>query len=223
MGAVFYAPVKYKVSYDVNDAKLGSIDSDIKSGSTQVEDAKISFKATPAEGARLEYWLIKKGSDERKVMTTDLKSSYDLEISVEDTTKVTAVFTPIETYSLAIKSSKYGTLRVFNRADKELSSGDEIRYGDKLKFKVSPAKDYKFKALKINGKEANAKETFTVTGDVSAAAGVYQNRLQGAAGKKLRITTKSKKVTLKWARPRRRTATTYSSRSAAPSSARSLR
>ena len=89
-------------------------------------------------------------------MTTELKSSYDLEISVEDTTNVTAVFTPIETYSLKIKSSKYGTLRVFNRADKELSSGDEIRYGDKLKFKVSPAKDYKFKALMVIGKEVNA-------------------------------------------------------------------
>lgn len=198
VGAVFYAPVKYKVSYDVNDAKLGSIDSDIKSGSTQVEDAKLSFKATPAGGARLEYWLIKKGSDERKVMTTDLKSSYDLEISVEDTTKVTAVFTPIETYSLAIKSSKYGTLRVFNRADKELSSGDEIRYGDVLKFKVSPAKDYKFKALKINGKEANAKGTFTVTGDVSAAAEFTKIDYKAPLEKKLRITTKSKKVTLKW-------------------------
>ena len=52
--------------------------------------------------------------------------------------------------------------------------------------------------MKINGKEANAKETLTVTGDVSAAAEFTKIDYKAPLEKKLRITTKSKKVTLKW-------------------------
>ena len=169
-GAVFFAPVKYKVSYSVNDPKLGSIDTDIGNGSIHVEDTKLTFKATPSDGARLEYWLINKGGTESKIMTKELKSSYEMELDVENTTHVTACFTPVEKYSLTIKTSDQGRISASDQKGRDLADGDTISYGDILKFEVSPADGYEFKALKINGEESKTDDSITVYSDITAEA-----------------------------------------------------
>lgn len=207
IGAQFFAPVKYKVSYSVNNPDLGTIDADTKSGAIHVEDTSLTFKATPSDGARLEYWLVDKGGTEEKIETKELKDTYEFNLNVEDTTRVTAHFTPIETYSLTIKPSNQGSLEVFDAANTSLTDGTVLHYGDVLTFKVTPATGYHFKTFKINGVEAKSEDPITVYENIAAEADYekiaspektdtpfYKADLE----QKLKITTKTKKVTVKW-------------------------
>ena len=170
IGAEFYAPVKYKVYYDVNDKKCGSITTDVKHGGSYVEDTELVFKAVPEKGYRLEYWKIVKGSDESKVETKELKSEYELKLNVEDTTKVTACFKKIEEFKLTLKPSDYGTVTAVDQNSKDLKDGDTFYYGDKLTITAEPKQYHELKALKVNDREvANGSETVAYS-DITAEA-----------------------------------------------------
>lgn len=170
VGAEFYAPVKYKVSYGVNNASYGTIETDIKNDSLHVPGESLTFKAVPKDGCRLEYWKVVKGDETSKVETKELKSEYKLNLDVEDTTKVTACFKKIEEYKLNIAESEYGEIEVTNQNDKKLSNGDKILYGDVLKVKAEPKQYHELKVLNVNGNKTENGSKVTVYSNVSVDA-----------------------------------------------------
>lgn len=205
IGAEFYAPVKYKVYYEVNDKKYGHISTDVRNGSSYVEDTALQFRAVPEDGYRLESWTVKKGSDESTIETKELKSAYDLKLNVEDTTKITANFTKIEEFRLTIKSSDHGSITAADQNSRELKDGDTISYGDTLKFTVSPAEGYEVRELKVNDKTAASGDSFTVYSDITAEAGyvrvVSDEKGNPASDVKVKLSPSSAKYTGKAIRP----------------------
>lgn len=170
VGAEFYAPVKYKVSYGVNNTSYGTIETDIKKDSLHVPGESLTFKAVPTDGYRLEYWNVVKGDETSKVETQELKSEYKLSLDVEDTTKVTACFKKVEEFKLNIAESEYGEIEVTNQNDKKLSNGDKILYGDVLKVKAEPKQYHELKVLNVNGSKTENDSKVTVHSNVSVDA-----------------------------------------------------
>lgn len=171
VGADFYAPVKYKVSYGVNNKNYGQIVEDtIKSGNNYPEDTEMTFKATPKDGYRLECWKVVKGEDTSTIETKELKTEYELKLKVEDTTTVTACFKEKEKYHLRVVASQAGVIKVSDQAGNQLKDGDSITYGDKLTVTAEPKQYHELEALKVNGKTvANGSETIAYS-DVSVEA-----------------------------------------------------
>lgn len=175
IGALFYAPVKYKVQYSVNDEAYGTITSTVKTNTIHPEGTEATFTAMPEKGYRLEYWKVAKGKTEEITYTKELQDKYECTLILDDTTKVTAHFKKIETFKLDVES-EYGTVKVINQDNMEVTGGTDIFYGDVLTVTAVPEQYHELHALSINQNSAENGCVHTVYGNVSIKA-EYQRLL----------------------------------------------
>ncbi|MCI7322311.1 MAG: Ig-like domain-containing protein [Lachnospiraceae bacterium] len=170
IGARFYAPVKYKVSYNVNNELYGKIIPNIWNNTSCVKGDVLEFKATPSEGYRLEYWKIKKGNEESKIETDDVKSEYQLKLNVENTTIVTAYFKKLEEHTLTLSDSDYGNTKVTNQNGQELKNGDTYFYGDELTLTAEPEQYCELTTFKMNDEEISSGYKIVAHENITAQA-----------------------------------------------------
>lgn len=170
VGAEFYAPVKYKVKYIVNNAEYGTIETDIKNNGLYASGTDMTFKAIPADGYRLQYWNIVEGNDVTVITTKERMAEYKLDLELKDMTQIEAHFKKTEEFHLNIADSDYGTIKVSDQTGKSLKDGDTILFGDVLTVTAEPKQYHELKTLKINGTDSKNGSEILVKDVVSVNA-----------------------------------------------------
>lgn len=174
VGANFYAPVRYQVTFSAVNAGSGSGDltatcneAPINSGVQLLPASAVSFEAKADPGSRLEKWNITQGTTMTEIPVTGLvtEAAYEIE-SLQSKYFVQAYFKEIETYALTVNQSGNGSISV-KRGENELATGDPIYFGDVLTITATPADHHELDSLLVNEAEFVSGSTLTVYGDIT--------------------------------------------------------
>lgn len=128
----------------------------VKSG--LITGAEFKVETTPAAGQELKRLLVN---------GHDFPTDGTVKVENEDI-RINAHFGPTNTPTLTVGYEGNGLIEVFNAQGKALASGDLLKTGDMLTFKVTETDPtYKFFSLQINGRDFDINGTYEVgSGDV---------------------------------------------------------
>lgn len=169
VGAQFYAPVKYAVTFaavEAGDLTAASNGALFESGAQLLPGSSLVFEATAHPGNRLEKWRITKGTEITEIPVEGLvtQAAYEIE-NLQKKHFVQACFKEIEAYRLTIHQEGDGEVRIL-REGRELADGDPLYFYDLLTISAVPGLESSLGSLQVNGEIFMSDASLRVEGDI---------------------------------------------------------
>lgn len=181
VGADFFAPVRYSVTFAAVNSGAGSgeltassREEPITSGAQLLPFSNIVFEAKTHAGSRLDKWSITRGTTITEIPVDGLVTKDVCQIeNLQSKYFVQAYFKEIEEYALAIHLEGDGAVSIM-REGTELADGDPIFFGDVLTITAVPADGALLGSLLVNGTVFEPGSSLTVDRDVRVDAGFVE-------------------------------------------------
>lgn len=181
VGALFYAPVKYGVTFaalEAGDLTATSNGLPVKSGDQILPGSSLAFEAKAKPGNRLEKWRITKGSAITEIPVEGLVTQARYEIKdLQNKYVVQACFREIEQYRLTVHQLGDGQVHIM-REGRELEDGDLIHYYDLLTVTAAPGPGSSLDRLSVNGSAFQSGTVLRVNEDIRVEA-VFADKDEG--------------------------------------------
>ena len=147
VGIVYYAPVKYKLTYtDYSDTDhYLAVVPNVKSGTTLAAGTKAEFSAVAADGYRIDKWTVTKGSKVEEVIPDEECCIADrLSVVVDASTTVDISFAEIEVeqHDIQVEQTGEGSVSIIS-GNKLLASNDKVEHANNVVLSVRPAKGWR--------------------------------------------------------------------------------
>ncbi len=173
VGARFYAPVKYAVTFfavQAGDLAAAFNGLSIQSGAQLLPGSSLVLEAKAHPGSRLEKWRITKGAGITEIPVEGLvtQTTYKID-NLQNKYDVQAFFKEIEEYRLTVHLAGDGSVRIL-RDGRELADGDPVYFYDLLTIAAVPGAGSVLDSLLVNGTALKSGASLRVGGDVSIDA-----------------------------------------------------
>ncbi len=149
VGVKFKAPVKYTVTYTEVDEHGNKVTPTpyVASGGSVAAGTVLNFKATAAQGYRIESFKSKKvNSNETQTIIKQYRTEYSKPVTISDGTIIEVSFVEVEQYKVRTNVSGSGKLTIL-QGNRKLKDGDTVKYMDSIKLIAKPDKDWKLTSI----------------------------------------------------------------------------
>lgn len=145
IGIVYNAPVKYRLTYTVEDESDNylTVEPYVKSGTTLAAGTKVTFSAVAADGHRIDKWTITKGGNAEEIIPEDGCCIADRqEVTIDANTVVDVSFVEIEQHDIQVEQTGEGNVMIIS-GNKLLANGDKVEHANNVVLSARPAKGWR--------------------------------------------------------------------------------